>query len=114
MLDEFFEPHMLPWSRLVSHDDDSGLDVFIPQTANQSSDPAARGTASSDEDPEQYVLVGTLTAELLRLGVHRILSGLTPTPADTRFIIQASEPDELNTATLDAIAQAALWGELRF
>jgi hypothetical protein len=99
MLDAYLDPGMLTWARLVLCDNDNSFDVFIPQ--------------GNDALEEHFVFAGTLTAELLRLGVHRVLSGLTPAP-DARFIIQGSDLHELDDATLDTIAQAALWGELRF
>jgi hypothetical protein len=88
-------PTALSWCLLEERE--SGYDVWMRNTLQ-----------------DGYFFVGFLDAERLRLGVARVVSGLTRVPHELTYLhIKTSHPRELSDAALDVLTQAALWGELR-
>lgn len=101
LLDDLEQPGVVPWAVLIRNG--NGVDVFQPSPTD----------AFSLTPPEVFENIATLTPELLRLGVQRILTGLCQVPDDVLFVLRAANHDELDVNTLDAIVQAALWGRLQ-
>lgn len=60
-----------------------------------------------------FVQSGTLDTERLRLGVSRVLSGITRTSSAVVFRLRGSDTPELPCDVVNIIVQAALWGEIR-
>lgn len=101
LLDDVEQPGVISWAVLVRNG--PGIDVFRAPLVDE----------FSLTPPDVLEVIGTLTPELLRLGVRRILTGLCQVPDDVLFVLRAANHDELDVNTLDAIIQAALWGRLQ-
>jgi hypothetical protein len=66
------------------------------------------------DDAGTFVPSGVLDPERLRLGISRIISGITLTSSTTVFRLRGSVATDLPNSVLDTVVQAALWGEIRF
>jgi hypothetical protein len=106
--DEYLEllervPGSLEWGILEERDD--GYDVWVTAATGVPPSGLVHGFSNA----------GFLDAGRLRLGVSRVLWGITRTPDDvTVFKLRASRAHELDAQLLDVIVQAGLFGEMRY
>jgi hypothetical protein len=111
LLNDVEQPGVISWAVLSRNE--HGIDVFYQRQADAFSLTPPDVFDNEVFNNEVFNKAATLTPELLRLGVQRILTGLCQVPDDVLFVLRAANHDELDVNTLDAIVQAALWGRIQ-
>lgn len=97
----------------------SGVALYLPRHRFEDLDcgflPLDTEPSPGLQDPfHPLVFVALVSVERLRLGVLRILGGLTLVPAHVSMALAGFSPAELPLWVLDAVVQAAVFGELCF
>jgi hypothetical protein len=95
----------------------SGVALYLPRARFDDLDvgflPLGDEPTPGLDDPfHPLVFVALVDVERLRLGVLRILQGLCVTPAPVSMALRGFTPAELPAWVLDAVVQAAVFGEL--